>query len=253
MGMFTQSVDEYGVTASLRQEYDMDLRVKDADLLLEVMHDHARRHAQEQQLSTIEDGFVHKEDDRLHVYELDDGLTSGLSVFREITGDVDAFDEEDFHAGEAARHRAMAEDRMTALVGRANKAAELADHIERFEEYGLAETVLDAYREGPVLGGEWLREDVIKEHGMEALEEVPEYLFQRPGMVDVDDAAYDTVRAQVAGDAFYDETGAGALDLEVLSKGRSMDDFYRADDDYEEVYDAVIGLVEDRLEEQGVV
>lgn len=246
--MFDTTVDEYGVTASLRQEYDMDLRVNDEDLLLDVMHDHAQRHAEEQQLSTIEDGFVHKEDDRIHVYEVDDGLTSGLSVFREITGDVDDFDEDDFHDGEAARHRKMAEDRMTALVGRANKAAELADHIERFDEYGLAETVLESYQEGPVLDGEWLRADIIRSEGMEAVEDVPDYLFQRPGTVDVDDEAYDTVRAQVAGEAMYDRSGAGALDLEVLSKGRSMDDFYREDDDYAEVYDAVVGMVEDRLE-----
>lgn len=225
-------------------EWD-EYEVEDGEVMQEIARSHAERH----DLPTSELGdsfhfFVEdsQEESRLHRYSVD-GDGSIVSMYA-VESEVDEIPEDDvtleeFYDRERARHMKMTRDRLNALVGRANKVCELEGWLRELEEYDVMETVyyelfpgdLDELG-GPMLDPEWLRRAVTVNHGYETAEEIPEELYERVGVADIDEEMYDSVVKVVAEgvrDEGYESSRSGLLDLEILSRQRSMRDAFSAD------------------------
>lgn len=132
---------------------------------------------------------------------------------------------------DVSRHETITEHRLNALVGRANKTAELVDHIQEMEDFGVAETVFHRYCKEPVLSPADLKRTILQEHGGDILRSIHSQqpaLITRAGQATVPDEAYDDVLDAVTGGEPY--TGAlpeaAKLDYEITTKGRDMADWY---------------------------
>ncbi|MDY6778691.1 MAG: hypothetical protein SVU32_08565 [Candidatus Nanohaloarchaea archaeon] len=245
----TLSVDVTLCRTVAWEEYD----IRDTAVLEHLFEEHADRRDE----IGFPSGFSFREEtgehERVHLFFVDDG-TVKTQLYTHAETDDSKFTTEEFVDDEVGRHETIAESRLKALVGRANKTVEIAEYIEQFEEYGVGETVLDRYRQGPVLSGDWLEEAILERHGRSTLEDIPDHLFARPGEYVYDDEAmYEDAVEQVTKGALYDESGAGVLDTEAVTKQRRFSDYYaegREAEEMQSIYSAVVEGVEMYLEKE---
>lgn len=136
---------------------------------------------------------------------------------------------------EVSRHETITTSRFNALYGRARKATELADYIQEFEQYGVADQVLDRFQDAPVLAPEEL-DTAVK------TDEVPEELYQRVGEVDLAGEDYDEALEEL----LEEDSTREELDTEMYTKGRDLSDYdeeFQYGEEMREIYDSMMDFV----------
>lgn len=214
--------------------------VADGEILQQFVREHADRHDDDFSLSWHGDALTFSFPDETgpqnrYRVESDGTISSGYGIDGETTG--------------IGRHETLTEHRFNALVGRANKTAELIDHIEECEQFGVAETVYrrlceepipgypdkDDHVPGPRTDSPDMAETIIKqEHGQGTLDSImaqKPYLINRVGEADIDttdEDDYNTVLDMVIrGERYTGELPqAVKMDYEICTKGRDLSDWY---------------------------
>lgn len=235
-------------------EWD-EYHVENGEILQHIVANHAERQGADVSF-TANDLFVTLEDgNQQHRYRVgaDGALMSGFSG-----PDVPVMHRQCLNTARR-RHETITQSRMNALVSRANKTAELVDYVESFDAYDLAETVFEAYVDGPILDGAELEKAVLEQDGPETLETIKTERprsFDQPAVsrIDLDDTErYGHALSQVAGSEEYVMgQGADVLDFEVCTKGRNMTDFYaenwKTRREYRDIYHTVLSAAAEQLD-----
>jgi hypothetical protein len=257
----------------------------------EILHEVAEIHAEVRGLDFTreEDGtarFVYEDTEsptqRKHIFAFDEegGIRSTLISTEEDEGEPDRDDNMgSFMSREEAVHsNTMGPDRLNALVGRANKVAEIVDHFETYwdelVEHEMDDLVMNylfpqdiddepAWEEwtepGPVRYADGLRE-YMSRHDPEAVEEIPDEFYERFGAVEIDhegdERLYDRVVAMVAHgerEEGYEAAKSGKLDPEIVTKDREMWHFYSQDkrakrEEYRRIWEGIGEIVREHLD-----
>lgn len=239
-GLFATELDWTG---------EHDYRVADGTILQQIVLDHTERHDDDFATAWYDDALTFSFPD-------DSGPRNRYRI--ESDGTIYSGYGDDGDSISQSRHATITQHRLNALVGRANKTAELANHIRKFTDFGVEETVFQRYCEEPVLAPADLERTILQEHGGDTLRSIRSqqpHLLTRAGTARIPDHDYDTMLDAVVGDDPY--TGelpeATKLDYQITTKGRDMADWYDftgrdARKDARKTHRTVMELVGDRLD-----